>query len=129
MNDALGQFLRIFRDIGFAVARQGVIQERGQAPRLAYAMRHLALNSDALEIARGFLENKRRISARHRDGDQGSRGRVVEERKSHTFARNPAVAILQKVSGGLRFDEFNSEHKKAISVSIDLVHNSKLIPR
>ena len=110
MDDALGQFLRIFRAIVFAITCQGVIQERGEPLGIAHPVGHLALDGDGLKIAGGFLENERCIGAAHRHRHERGRRRVVEKREPGSFAHDLAAAIFQQISGGLNFDEFDAEH-------------------
>lgn len=77
---------------------------------MADAIRHLALQRHGLIIRRLLLENKRHIRARHRHRHKRRARREIEERHPGTFADDFPTLILDEVSGGLDFDELDSEH-------------------
>lgn len=58
MNHTLRKFLRVFRDVGASICRQGVIQQGSETLRVSYPVGDLALDRDCLKISRGFLKNE-----------------------------------------------------------------------
>ena len=133
MNNALGKLFRIFRGIVLAVPRKGVIEQRRQALGVAHAIGDLALNGDGLKIRRRFLENERRVGARHRHCHQRRGGRIIKEGEPQSFADDLPVAVLQKVDGGLDLDELDAEHNLPFVLwwfwKLKTSHTSKLNPR
>jgi len=115
VDDALGKFFRIFRDIGFAITAEGVIQQCSQPLGITDPIGYLALDGNGLKITRGFLENERRVRAANGHSHERGRGRVVEEREPGSFAHYFATAVLQQIGGGLDFDEFDSDHNVPFS--------------
>ena len=104
VNDALAQFLRVFREVLPGKRVDGEVQQpRATVSGLTTLIGDLPLQGDGLKVVGAFVEDKEGVLRRNRH--QHNRGVMapVPERFARPLAEDFAVGIGQDVVCGFRF--------------------------